>query len=191
MAPLLGCAIALGMLSAAWGENVTTPLGDDYSCPKSKAWIHASTQARAEVDAACEDVQEEILARVSGQWDKWSDPHNNGTYTLLSDAKGLQFSRLTGNGKYTDELTLTLHSNRRADSQASCVLFGCSVSQVTSVKDFSTNYCNLRMLYCGSADGCSPVTHDWNMTETAVKATSGQADAQVCLGGKSGSWFGL
>ena len=26
--------------------------------------------------------------------------------------------------------------------------------QVTSIGDYSTNYCNSRMLYCGTADGC-------------------------------------
>lgn len=30
-------------------------------------------------------------------------------------------------------------------------------SQVFSIEDKSTNYCNLRNLVCGSAEGCTPV----------------------------------
>ena len=37
----------------------------------------------------------------------------------------------------------------------------CSRSQSSSYGDYGTNYCNLRMLYCGSAAGCKPVLHDF------------------------------
>lgn len=33
-------------------------------------------------------------------------------------------------------------------SHPSCGIHACSESQVFSLKDFSTNYCNLRNLYC-------------------------------------------
>jgi hypothetical protein len=42
---------------------------------------------------------------------------------------------------------------------------GCSESQVTSYLDFSTNYCDLHDLYCGSKDGCKFVTSDLKYEE--------------------------
>ena len=63
-----------------------------------------------------------------------------------------------------------------------CVVRGCSASQVTSVADFSTNYCNLRMLYCGSKDGCRPVLHDFAVDETKVAPSTGAgSSAAACL----------
>ena len=37
---------------------------------------------------------------------------------------------------------------------ASCFTQMCSESQVFSIGDFDTNYCNLRNVYCNVADGC-------------------------------------
>jgi hypothetical protein len=148
-----------------------------YSCPASSAWIHASCKVTAQTKSSCADVRVEMLARVAGQYARWHDPHNNGTYTLLNNGTDVGFSRKTGDGKYTDKLTFTFE-----DSGTGCVLSGCSESQVTSVADFSTNYCNLAMLYCGSAVGCSPVEHDFTSTETEVKPSAGaSASMSSCL----------
>lgn len=95
---------------------------------------------------------------------------------------------MTGNGKYTDKLTLTfsaaaLESNfQSSTSVGTCVLRGCSESQVTSVADFSTNYCNMYSLYCASADGCHPVRHDWTFKEQEVDPSIGASkDKAACL----------
>ena len=121
-----------------------------------------------------------MLARVSGQFDAWHDPHNNGTYSATNSGSSasLSFSRLTGNRKYTDKMSFSF-----ADAgNGQCSLLGCSESQVTSILDFGTNYCNLRMLYCGSADGCKPVDHDFSSTEKAVKTSTGaKHDMTLCL----------
>lgn len=152
-----------------------------YTCPKSSALIHASCKVTATVSGSCADVKAEAVARVNGQLDgSWHDPHNNGTYHVLdaSDPAALELSRLTGNKKYTDKLTLTFAS----DSSGGCTVSGCSESQVTSVLDYSTNYCNLRMLYCGSKDGCKPVSHDFAVSETDVDPSTGAGkDATACL----------
>jgi hypothetical protein len=52
----------------------------------------------------CQTVQNEMDKRINGQaTGKWFDPHNNGTYTLLSKTTELfELSRTTGDGKYTD-----------------------------------------------------------------------------------------
>mmetsp|Transcript_64878 Transcript_64878/g.130408 ORF Transcript_64878/g.130408 Transcript_64878/m.130408 type:complete len:181 (-) Transcript_64878:265-807(-) len=148
-------------------------------CPGSKALIHAKARVRLRVLASCSDAMAEMKARVNGQYDLWHDPHNNGTYRLLrSDPSGLEFSRVTGNKKYTDLLTFTF---RRMGGDA-CYVSGCSESQVFSIKDFSTNFCNLYNLYCGTAEGCHPVAHDLKSNEIKVwKSLGAGKDKGECL----------
>ena len=120
-----------------------------------------------------------MLARVGGQFSSWHDPHNNGTYQILDKSQDdmLALLRRTGNDKYTDKLTFAF-----AETTTGCVVKGCSESQVTSIADFSTNYCNLRMLYCSSADGCKPVVHDFATSEAEVKPSTGaSANKAACL----------
>lgn len=139
-------------------------------CPGSPAYIHASCQQEASIGASCDVVAAEIQARVAGQANgTWYDPHNKGTYSILSVSSGvMQLKRVTGNGKYTDKITVSL-----SGSGNSCTLAGCSESQVTSVADFSTNYCNVRMLYCGSSDGCKPAKTDLTSKLTSTKPSIG------------------
>lgn len=86
---------------------------------------------------ACTDVLAELKARVAGE-DGWVDPHNAGNYTILSEeASTLHLSHATGNGKYTDLLNVELTDTE----EGGCELSGCSESQVSSIKDFSTNFC--------------------------------------------------
>ena len=149
-----------------------------YSCPSSKAFIHASCKITADTDASCTDVKVEMLARVAGQYATWHDPHNNGSYVITNNATNLELSRTTGGaGTYTDHLAFAF-----TDSSSGCELSGCSASQVYSIKDFSTNYCNLRMLYCSSADGCKPVLHDLTAVESSVDPSIGAGkDQSACL----------
>jgi len=149
-------------------------------CPGSDAFMHASCQVTLTTTASCTDAKSEIYARVNGQYNVWHDPHNNGTYSVLSDDSGvLELQRVTGNGKYTDKMDFTFTDS---SSGSGCSLTACSESQVNSVADFSTNYCNVRMLYCGTADGCSPVTMDLGASETKVKPSFGaSATASDCL----------
>ena len=140
------------------------------SCPGSKSWIHASCQVDVTAQASCKDVIFEMEARVLGvSKGKWHDPHNNGTYTITGDADGLNLQRVTGNKKYTDKIKFTFAQV----SDGTCQIQGCSESQSFSIGDFSTNYCNMRMLYCGSADGCKPVARDFSSTETQVSPSFG------------------
>merc|ERR1711937_816695 len=43
------------------------------------------------------------------------------------------------------------------------------------------NYCDIRNLYCGSADGCKTVAHDFTSNEETVTASSGQHDFSQCI----------
>ena len=136
-----------------------------HNCPKSGSLIHATCQLTAEVsNADCSTVATEIIASVHGE-NGWVDPHNGGTYTLDSgDAASstLEIHRSTGGGKYTDKMRLDLSS----DGSGACKISACSASQVFSVYDYSTNYCNLHDLWCGSQDGCPVVKADLSYSES-------------------------
>eukprot|EP00929_Paragymnodinium_shiwhaense_P022088 TRINITY_DN14219_c0_g1_i1.p1 TRINITY_DN14219_c0_g1~~TRINITY_DN14219_c0_g1_i1.p1 ORF type:complete len:223 (-),score=49.94 TRINITY_DN14219_c0_g1_i1:266-934(-) len=165
--------------SSGWGSS--------HKCPGSGSWVHASCQVSVTVAAPCAEVAAEIVARA-GHAGGWVDPHNGGQYSVLShspteiNVKRLTNAKTSYGGKvYTDKQTLTLKSS----GNSACVLTGCSESQGFSVKDFSTNYCNLRNLYCGSKDGCKSVLHDFTMEETKVKPSSGAGkDAAQCITGR-------
>eukprot|EP00434_Breviolum_minutum_P016006 symbB.v1.2.014107.t1/scaffold1018.1/size143800/9 len=148
-------------------------------CPGSKSFIHASAKVVAIASASCQDVHEEVKARV--QSPTWHDPHNGGTYSIVSDSSSeIQLQRVTGNKKFTDKMILTL-----AATSGRCMIMGCSESQVFSIADGSTNYCNLRNLYCGSADGCKPVKNDFTSRETEVKPSFGAGSAsKACIKGE-------
>ena len=148
-------------------------------CPGSSAAVHASCQVSSTVASSCSDAMAEVTARVNGQYGKWHDPHNNGTYTIDStNGNTINAHRKTGDGKYTDKMTFTFSDS----SDGGCGVQACSESQVTSVGDFSTNYCNTRMLLCGAADGCKPVNGDAAYSEGSVKPSFGAShDASACL----------
>uniref|UniRef100_A0A7S4UMD6 Uncharacterized protein n=1 Tax=Alexandrium monilatum TaxID=311494 RepID=A0A7S4UMD6_9DINO len=149
------------------------------SCPGSPAVIHAKAQVRVRVAGSCSDAMAEMRARVNGQFGRWHDPHNNGTYTLLRRGSSqLEFSRLTGDRRYTDLLTFTFQDT----GGASCLLEGCSESQVFSIRDYSTNLCNLCNLYCNRGQGCHPVLHNLPNSQVRVWTSIGAGkDEGECL----------
>jgi hypothetical protein len=73
--------------------------------------------------------------------------------------------RLTGDGKYTDKIIFTFE-----DSGSSCNVGACSQSQVFSIGDAGTNYCNMYSLYC-SESGCHPLNNKLVYTEKVGKCT--------------------
>lgn len=147
-------------------------------CPGSPSWVHASAEVEGIAAASCQDVMEEIKARVTGDW---HDPHNGGQYSLLNESTlELDLKRLTGNKRFTDKMIFTFSDFQ--GSRPECGIHACSESQIFSVKDFSTNYCNLRNLYCGTEDGCEPVKHDFKTTEIEVKPSSfAGTDKKACI----------
>jgi len=139
----------------AQGEVVEME-GDAGTCPGSKAFIHAKTQLSVKFVESCDVVLREMQRRVAGQaTGKWVDPHNKGTYTITAAAANqLMLSRATGTGGgggtgYDDKMIFTLSA-----SGTGCQVEACSESQVMSVLDFSTNYCNVHDLYCAD-EGCN------------------------------------
>ena len=89
-----------------------------------------------------------------------------------------ELSRLTGNKRYTDKMTFTFSNH----GTSSCAIEACSESQVFSIADFSTNYCNLRNLYCGAEDGCQVVRYDFTTEETNINPSFGAGvDKSACI----------
>eukprot|EP00928_Gymnodinium_smaydae_P066612 TRINITY_DN4959_c0_g1_i3.p1 TRINITY_DN4959_c0_g1~~TRINITY_DN4959_c0_g1_i3.p1 ORF type:complete len:358 (+),score=55.01 TRINITY_DN4959_c0_g1_i3:83-1156(+) len=154
------------------------------TCPGSGSWVHASFQVTADAKASCADVLAEMKARASHQND-WVDPHNGGVYSVISSTSSeLRTQRTTNPAKavggktYTDKQVFTFTD----DGAGSCKIEGCSESQGFSVKDFSTNYCDLRNLYCGAKDGCKPVSHDFASVDVSTKPSIGAgSDMSQCI----------
>ena len=185
--------------------NVVQHINDlKPTCPGSHAHFkHAmcSMSVNFPKPTSCSTVKNEIISRMNGD-NGWLDPHNNGTYTVIdNEVVDVQYSygddedqydgqmtkitgsRVTGNGQYTDLFTFTLLEQDSSDGNTDgggCVLNACSESQVFSILDFSTNYCNLRNLYCNSKDdGCPIVKYDLDYKETYINCW--QRDATKCI----------
>merc|ERR1711972_430028 len=78
---------------------LASPSQQKVQCPGSAAWLpHAWAEVSVRVQASCATVLAEMQARVSGQHGKWSDPHNNGTYSVLDtdDKTSLLLKRTSG-----------------------------------------------------------------------------------------------
>jgi len=149
----------------------------DMTCPSTSAAIACGMKVTTNASASCADVLGEMKARIAGQYGAWHDPHNNGTYSVESYGGTFSTSRLTGDGKYTDKQIFTL-----TDQNGSCLIEACSRSQVFSIGDFGTNYCDVKMLFCGSKDGCKPVKNDFAVgKETTSKFAQASVDMGACL----------
>ena len=86
-------------------------------------------------------------------------------------------SRATGNQKYTDLFAFSLSESK----SSGCLVQACSKSQVTSVLDFSTNYCNLRNLYCNRSDGCVPLTPGGDLEYEEEYTSCKQNEKSNCI----------
>lgn len=156
----------------SFAAMVAVAFADKYKCPGSGSTIHASAEVTAVVASTCADVVEEMKARIDGK-NEWTDPHNGGTYKFIS-ANGTEvhtqrFSNpktSPGSKMYEDKQIFVL-----SEGAAGCTINACSESQSFSIKDFSTNYCNIRNLIAGSKPKPSTpfVLHDFQVTETDVK----------------------
>jgi hypothetical protein len=160
------------MLKLCYAVLGAVGLATAMKCPTSGSSVHAGCEVQVSFKDSCSSVRNEIVSRIEGQYNAWHDPHNNGTYTMtLNTATEVDASRLTGDKKYTDLMIFTF-----TDSSTGCSVDACSESQVFSIGDYSTNYCNLHSLYCADA-GCRPFTK-LTYTETFGKCTSHD---DVCL----------
>jgi len=157
--------------------NSERRMAASMQCPKTGSFLAAGMEITTTASASCDKVEAEMQARVAGQGTKWHDPHNNGKYAIENYGGTFSTSRVTGDGKYTDKQIFTLTA-----AGDGCKIQACSRSQVFSVFDMGTNYCDLKMLYCGSKDGCKPVLNDFTVeAETTSKYAQSSVDLGKCL----------
>ena len=119
--------------------------------------IRAGCEVTTDFSNTCEAVFNEVSKRIDGQHAVWHDPHNNGTYAFsgIQSARELSIVRISGSAskvKYTDKVHMLLEPVQNGDA---CRTVTTSDSQVFSILDFATNFCNINDLYC-SADECRP-----------------------------------
>lgn len=152
-----------------------------HACPGSPASFHASCEMTISFpNTSCKNVANEIVSRAQGN-KGWKDPHNNGQYQITQkNVNKIEGSRLTGDKLYTDLFDFEMKNN----GSGGCNVTACSESQVNSILDFSTNYCNLRMLYCNSSDGCKTVGKDMEYTENFDWFTCSQRQSYKCIVGE-------
>lgn len=118
--------------------------------------MRAGCNLTVDFSNSCSDVQREISQRVFGQTNKWHDPHNNGSYSFVgtpTKEKNL-LERVSGTGskvKYTDSIEFIFEPSQNDES---CRLSAKSSSQVFSILDFGTNFCNINNLYCSDNKAC-------------------------------------
>jgi len=159
------------------------------ACPGSPASIsHSKCSYSVQFsNSNCARVQAEILERMQGNA-SWVDPHNGGTYTVMSSlgcpgsgCLSILGQRVTGLAPhYTDKFKLTFNGD-----QSQCTMTACSESQGTSLYDASTNYCNMHVLYCTGAQGCPSVAEpNFVYTESNFDCTHGgrvENSANLCI----------
>jgi len=138
------------------------------TCPGSPAWFqHAGLKMTNVANVNCDVVKAEIKSRIAGE-NGWYDQHNRGTYEEQNYGGDVSATRVTGDGKYTDKIIFTL-----TDGPGSCQIESCSESQVTSVADYGTNYCEQRLLICGSAENCNVANSDFILTGERTTTMAG------------------
>lgn len=172
---LLLLSIGLVSVFAAPVPHPPLPIG----CPGSPAPVHAQCIMTVRTPGhSCVAVWREIVERiVLNEAGLWTDPRNRGSYRLMrADLdETVLGNRTTGDQLYTDLYTFGFAE----DGEGGCIIEACSQSQVFSIIDGSTNYCNLRNLYCGTSAGCVPVQHDMDFNETYIRCD--QRDKDTCI----------
>ena len=127
-----------------WHEYTAAVAGQRV-CPGSPSKAHAKCQLSVVVDAPCTVALRTVHGRVRGKngWMDCKEP-KPGMYSGAAWAA----ARVTGNGAFRDKLAFHFEPQGGADpTSGTCKLTACSESQVDSIIDYSTNYCNLRNLY--------------------------------------------
>ena len=157
-----------------------SPKASAFGSKSLNAWARMSVT----VKAPCASVKEEMTQRVMSP--TWLDPHNGGLYSIVDAHRAdvLSVLRKTGDRFFTDAATFVLRAG--ADDYDTCDVHACSESQGGAGGDFSTNFCNMKMLFCGSDIGCVPEAYDFAYTDEVIKLSAGaSAEADQCFGGNN------
>jgi hypothetical protein len=201
---LLSMLFAVPALGGIAGLPIGPDSRGDMQCPRSKSPIHAYGKITVMFQHPCEEVQDEIHARLkhgmTNMNEPWYDPHNNGTYKDLGmgmydgQYTMIQTERIApGFPHFKDkqyftfmpqtELFKDIRRGGGGNTKESCLVYACSVSQGVSATDGGTNFCNLHDLYCNSMDNCQWVKHDLNYNEQKHSVNIGsRANKWICTG---------
>ncbi len=130
------------------------------ACPGSPSAVRAKCSMEVKFEQSCSVVKREVEARITGV-NGWIDPKTKpGTYRLTGNTtSSTAFSRTTGDGQYTDKVTVAYSES------SGCAAVFCSESQVFSIGDYDTNYCNSWNLYCNSGQTCNVVYDNLSFAE--------------------------
>ena len=154
-------------------------IGAGIQCPGSPASLHAECKMKFEIPkTSCKDVKDEVERRIQEK-DGWKDPKSHpGKYSLVKkEDKATEGTRTTGDGtNYVDKFIFTYADVE--GSEKGCIVSACSQSQIMSVYDFSTNYCNMRNLLCGKAEGCKVSKHDLPPAQESFKSCFFHTESQ-------------
>ena len=124
---LVACSFIV--VKADWPAcNADPGVSQGYCCPASPATPHASCMIQVSFGSnGCADVIKEIEQRVDGQYNLWSDPHNNGTYAFITTPTWnfLQLSRISQDKSTTDMIALGFSDT----GYNGCTMLACSTGQ--------------------------------------------------------------
>lgn len=179
---LLGAVVMCGVL-CMWIATVVSTAESTMTCPSTPAWVAAGMRITTVTSSSCDKVFSEMKARVDGQTGvfvgPWKDPHNGGVYTVQDYGGSFSTLHSTADGEHLDAQIFTL-SLYGVDS---CKIEACSRSQNRSFSDDGTNYCNLKMLFCGTVDGCKFIKHDLKFgSEAMQKFSHASVNLRECFG---------
>lgn len=128
-------------------------------CPGSPAALHAVCELHVEFDRSCAEVHKIMEARVAAVHDCKSNP---GRYA----GSATSGKRTTGDGRYTDKFRNSFHPTEKGG----CRVHSCSESQVTSILDYSTNFCGRPFPVPGPSP--TPARHSrWAFPAVCLQAT--------------------
>jgi len=158
------------------------PADASVTCPawSGKGLFSPNAHCKMEwtLAASCDLVREEIYARVEKK-NHWIDAHNQGNYANRTDEtqedRLVKLQRITPhllfkrpewetkmNTQFIDHINLSLED---VDGTDQCKVSGCSESQGKSLWDYSTNFCNMKVLLAGESEGYKKAIHDIRTVE--------------------------
>jgi hypothetical protein len=119
--------------------------------------VRAGCNLMIDFKNSCADVRKEITRRVDGQPNSWHDPHNNGNYAFAPKNSKEKFSleRKSGTGSKTVYIDIIEFIFENSPDENSCHVVASSNSQVFSLLDMGTNFCNMNNLYSSDKE-CRP-----------------------------------
>ena len=144
-------------------------------CPGSPVSTHASCAFDVHFPStSCASIRKKMVSRVQKNKDRKS---KKGTYEMIdddSDSGKIKAQRTSHDG-YVDKFDVVYQ-----ESGEGCVVRACSESQVRSMYDFSTNYCNVHNLLCNKDEGCGKSSDNFEYDETFGFMRCPFHDATMC-----------